>query len=150
MDAFPIVPPRDACPARAVSDLNSCYWEDVCWWQDSESSKMIFTDEQQEHLEHVISTYRGNGQELENALGALCLGMLYGHKVIRVMHNGRSYTKYQKILHLQFRDWCPDETLLSSRHRGYQLALKAQNFWDVVRGMEEPPEGFKEGKKEFA
>ena len=111
---------------------------------------MIFTDDEQRHLEHIISTYRGNGQELENALGALCLGKLYGHRVVRVMHAGPSYTKYQKILELRFNDWCPAETPLSTRHRGYQLALKAKSFWGVIRRTEEPPEGFKELKKEFA
>ncbi len=111
---------------------------------------MIFTDEEQRHLGHIISTFRGNGQELENALGALFLGKLYGHRVIRVMHAGASYTKYQRILDLRFTDWCPAETSLSVRHRGYQLALKAQNFWDMIRGTEQPPEGYKELKKEFA
>lgn len=111
---------------------------------------MIFTDDEQRHLERVISTFRGNGQELENALGALCLGKIYGHKVIRVMHVGSSYTKYQKILDLRFNDWCPAETSLSVRHRGYQMALKAESFWNMIRGTEKPPEGYKELKKEFA
>lgn len=111
---------------------------------------MIFTDDEQRHLAHIMSTYRGNGQELENAIGALCLGKMYGHRVIRVMHAGASYTKYQKILDLRFSDWCPAETPLSARHRGYQLALKAKSFWDVIRGTEQAPEGYKELKKEFA
>lgn len=111
---------------------------------------MIFTDEEQCHIEKVVSTFRGNGQELENALGALVLGKVYGYRVIRVMHTGASYTKYQKILDLRFADWCSAETPLSSRHRGYQFALKAQSFWNLIRGMEEAPEGYKESKREFA
>jgi hypothetical protein len=111
---------------------------------------VIFTDDEQRHLARIISIYQGNGQELENALGALCLGKIYGHRVIRVMHVGSSYTKYQKILDLRFNEWCPAETLLSKRHRGYQLALKAKDFWSMIRGTEQAPEGYKELKKEFA
>jgi hypothetical protein len=110
---------------------------------------MIFTDEEQRHIENIVSNFRGNGQELENALGALILGKVYGHRVIRVMHAGPSYTKYQKILDLRFSEWCSAETPLSSRHRGYQLALKAKSFWGVIRRTEPAPEGFKEMKKEF-
>jgi hypothetical protein len=111
---------------------------------------MLFTDEEQKHLEHIIATYRGSCQPLENALGALCMGKVYGYKVIRVMHAGVSYTKYQELLDLRFSDWCSPETPLSARHRGYQLALKAKNFWDLIRGTEPAPEGYKENKKEFA
>jgi hypothetical protein len=111
---------------------------------------MIFDDVQQRHLEHRMSIYRGNGQELENALGALCLGMVYGWKVIRVMHASASYAKYQDILDLRFNEWCPETTPLTARHRGYQLAMKAKSFWDLMRGLEAPSEDFKKHKKEFA
>jgi hypothetical protein len=111
---------------------------------------VIFTAEEQAHLAHIMSTYRGNGQELENALGALCLGKMYGWKVIRVMHAPASYAKYQDILDVRFNEWCEETTSLTHRHRGYQLAQKAKSFWQLMRGMETPPEGFKELKKEFA
>jgi hypothetical protein len=111
---------------------------------------MIFTDEQQEHLTRIMSEYRGNGERLENALGALCLGMVYGWKVIRVMHASSTYAKYQDILDLRFNEWCPETTPLTQRHRGYQLAMKAESFWQLMRGMEKPSDDFKKYKKEFA
>ncbi len=109
----------------------------------------MFTKSEQEHLTRVMSEYRGNGEKLENALGALCLGMVYGHKVIRVMHDSSSYSSYQKILDLRFNEWCPPTTVFSERHRGYQLALKAESFWDLLRGTEPAPEGYKASKKQF-
>lgn len=111
---------------------------------------MVFTEAEDKHLEHVVSTFRGNGRELESAVGALYLGKIYGWRVLRVMHASISYRKYQKILQLDFKDWCPDTTPLTARHRGYQLALKAQNFWDLVRGTEAAPDGYKESKDQFA
>jgi hypothetical protein len=111
---------------------------------------MIFNEEQQEHLEDVMSTFRGNGQELANALGALSLGMMYGWKVIRVMYASSTYTKYQRILKLEFSDWCPPTTTLTSRHRGYQLAMNANSFWGLIRGSEAGSEEFKKFKKELA
>ncbi len=111
---------------------------------------MLFTEAENRHLEHAVATFRGNGRELESAVGALYLGKVYGWKVLRVMHSSVSYRKYQAILGIDFKDWCPSTTSLTERHRGYQLALKAKNFWDLMRGTESAPEGFKEAKDKFA
>ncbi len=110
---------------------------------------MIFTDEQTEHLEKLMGGYRGNAQELASAIGALNVGMLYGWKVVRVIYSPTTYGKYQRVLGFSFKDWCPAETELAKRARGYQFALKVEKFWGLVRGSDSSTE-FNELRKEFA
>lgn len=109
----------------------------------------LLTDDQQAHLHRILTTYRGDGVVLQNALGALLLGRVYGWRVLRVALTGTTYAKYQRILELDFKEWCDAETRYTSRHRGYQMVGKLDDFWKIIRGDLPKPEGFAQARKRF-
>jgi hypothetical protein len=110
---------------------------------------MLLTDDEQKHLHRILTTYRGDGTHLQAALGALLIGKVYGWRVLRVCYTGATYTKYQRTLELDFKDWCDAETPYTSRHRGYQVVGKLSDFWKIVRGDIPQPEGLTEVKRVF-
>lgn len=109
----------------------------------------IFDEGQEKELHRIVSDFKGDGTSLGNAVGALVVARLYGWRVARLMYSLNSYGKYQKVLGIDFKDWCPETTELSDKSMAYKFALKAGQFWDLVRGKAKPPE-FLETKKELA
>jgi hypothetical protein len=110
---------------------------------------MLLTDAQQRHLHRILTTHQGPGNPLQDALGALLVGKVYGWRVLRVMYGGKVYASYQRTLKLDFKEWCEPETEYAARHRGYQLVQGAGEFWKIVRGDVPQPEGFSEVKRVF-
>ena len=51
-----------------------------------------------------------------------------------MIHSPATYTKYEKILDVQFKDICPETTDLTYRVTGMKIARKLGSFWDVVMG----------------
>jgi hypothetical protein len=92
-------------------------------------------DELVAHIEHVIANYEGDAESLSGAIGALMIGRSYGWRVLRIVIAGSSYTKYQRILGLEFKSVLPAVTEMSKRSRGYVIVTRLKNFWDVVRGV---------------
>ena len=96
---------------------------------------MIKLDEElKNQLEEAVKNYQGNGNTLETALGAVLMGQMFGWRVLKMMHNPTTYSKYEKILGIKFRDICKEETKFTQRNVGMKIVAKLQNFWDVVRG----------------
>jgi len=114
------------------------------------SSDLLLTADQQIHLKEVITSFRGNGEVLQNALGALLIGQVYGWRVLRVMYSGASYARYQKVLQLKFNEWCPDETPLSERHKLYKAYKLTGKFWEYIKGKISLPKNQQEDNKEFS
>ncbi len=110
---------------------------------------MLLTEKEQKHLHHILTTYKGRGDHLQDALGALLIGKVYGWRVLRVMYGGKVYARFQRDLELDFKEWCEPETEFAARHRGYQMALKVEDFWKLIRGEVPQPEGYGEAKKVF-
>jgi hypothetical protein len=110
---------------------------------------MLLTDAQQRHLHRILTTYRGDGAVLQAALGALLLGRVYGWRVLRVAYTGATYTRYQRVLELDFKEWCEPTTQFTDRHRGYEMVGKLREFWKIVRGEIPGPEGYSEVRKVF-
>ena len=83
-----------------------------------------------------LANYRGPGTTLESALGALIIGRHYGWRVLRMMHSPSTYSKYEKLLGVEFKTVCPEDTDLSQRSIGMRVAVKLKSFWAVVMGRE--------------
>ncbi|HRX01467.1 MAG TPA: hypothetical protein P5280_18385 [Cyclobacteriaceae bacterium] len=92
------------------------------------------------HIEHVISGYRGDATTLGNAIGALVLGRYVGWRVVRVVYSNSTYTKYQKILGIQFKDVLPERSRYSYKSLGLFILDKAGKFWDFVRSSSHVPD----------
>jgi hypothetical protein len=110
---------------------------------------MLLTEDQQKHLLHILTTYRGDGPVLQAALGALLLGRVYGWRVLRVAYSSATYAKYQRLLQVDFKQWCEPTTEFTHRHRGYEMIGKLDNFWKIIKSEVPQPEGLAEVKKVF-
>lgn len=88
------------------------------------------------HLDAVMKVYKGDTEVLRNAVGAVMFGRIYGWRVLRITTSSGAYTKYQRILGLDFKDVLEETTPLSDRSLAYVIVKKLNNFWKVVRGQE--------------
>lgn len=96
---------------------------------------MINLDEElKEHLEKAIKDFRGSATTLESALGAVLIGQTFGWRMLKMIHNPSTYSKYEKILGIKFRDYCKEETKNTQRNVGMKAAVKLKAFWEIVRG----------------
>lgn len=88
------------------------------------------------HLDLKMKSYKGDAETIRNAVGAVMLGRIYGWRVLRLITSSGAYTKYQRVLELDFKEVLQEETPLSERSLGYVIVKKLKNFWKVVRGQE--------------
>ena len=94
--------------------------------------------------DRAMVNYRGQGDELESALGMLLLGRRYGWRVIYLLHSKRTVSKYEAILGINVREFFPETGPLTHRSMGYRVAEVIGNFWKTVSGEVKVP-----GRREF-
>lgn len=100
-----------------------------------ETKKLLVLDpEVEQQIIKSIEEYRGQGSVLGSALGALVVGQHYGWRVLKMLHNQSTYSKYEKILGIKFTDLCDERTEFSRKSIGLTVADKIKSFWAVVRG----------------
>ena len=87
----------------------------------------------------AIARFIGQLDELESALGFLRMGFQFGWRPMAIIHSKKTFRKYEEILGINARVLFPDETPSSDRSVGYNVALKLNSFWKIVKG-EEPVE----------
>ncbi|SFL37823.1 hypothetical protein SAMN05216302_10726 [Nitrosomonas aestuarii] len=85
-------------------------------------------------IDEAVENYRGQADELENAIGMLMIGRIYGWKVLVIVHNKRTIKKYESILGINIREMFPPEGPLAHKSLGYRIASKLSNFWKAVSG----------------
>jgi hypothetical protein len=94
-----------------------------------------FPDEFQITIKESFRQYKGDLRVFASAVGAFYLGMMLGWRPLMIIHNPKTFKRYEKILNMSFRDVMPETTDLSDRNYGYRAVQNAGNYWDVVRGM---------------
>lgn len=85
-------------------------------------------------IDNAITDFKGNTEELENAIGALMFGRQIGWRPLFLIHSPKSIKKYEKILGVDFREVMPAEGLKAKRLVAWILAEKVTNFWKLVKG----------------
>ena len=90
--------------------------------------------ETDEYLCELIASFKGHGNDLQSALGALVVGQHYGLRALRIMHSPATIRKYDRVLGRKLKDLCPSETHLSDKILGVKFANKIGAYWDVVTG----------------
>lgn len=96
----------------------------------------IIPEDCSEIVATAITNFRGQGPEIESAIGMLYMGHVFGWKVLYVFHSVATVKKYERILGIDARERFPEFTELSDRNLGYRVAKKLTNFWRVVRGVD--------------
>lgn len=76
--------------------------------------------------------FKGDGRQLEAALGAYVIGQLYGWRALAMMHTYTTRARHQKILGATFAELVPEETELTRRLVGIRVARKVGAFWKVA------------------
>lgn len=87
-----------------------------------------------EIVDRAALNFRGQADELENAIGMLMIGRIYGWRVLVIVHNKRTIKKYEEILGINIREMFPPEGPLAQKSLGYKIASKVSNFWKAVSG----------------
>lgn len=92
------------------------------------------------HIQQTIENYQGDAVILGNALGALVLGRYVGWRVLRIVYSSPTYSKYQKILGVNFKDVLRERDFLSKKSLGLAIIDRLGGFWDFVRQAAGPSE----------
>lgn len=101
-------------------------------------------------LDHLIVNFEGQFDELENAIGMYMVGRLIGWRVLVLLHNKRTISKYEKILGgINIREEFEPTTDFSNKSVAFEIVTKLGNFWKGVNGEYDDPE-LKEKRREFA
>ncbi|GAB6142287.1 hypothetical protein JCM14076_30160 [Methylosoma difficile] len=96
---------------------------------------LVLNEETEQIILQQIREFRGIGNTLESALGALILGQYFGWRVLKLIHNPATYRRYEKVLGVQFKDVCPEITEFGKKKSvGYAITEKLGSFWAVIMG----------------
>lgn len=96
--------------------------------------KQMTSEELVAHIDKMIEEFKGDAPELIAAIGTLMVGRVYGWKVLRIITSSKSYSKYQRVLGMEFKDYLPATTKFSDRSLGFKIVTNLNNFWEVVQG----------------
>jgi hypothetical protein len=88
----------------------------------------------QDVIKAAFKDYSGDLRVFAAAVGALHMGFMLGWRPLMIVHNPKTFRKYEQILKINFREVMPETTDLSDRNYGYRAVQIANNYWDVVRG----------------
>jgi len=91
-------------------------------------------DKMLEILEKAIVGFKGDTTVLESAVGALVMGRHFGWHVLRIMHSSRTFTKYEDILGVKFKEVLPARGPLASTVNGIKVADGIGKFWQALAG----------------
>jgi hypothetical protein len=95
----------------------------------------LLSAEETQRIKEAALEYSGLFPVFSAAVGTLIVGKLFGWKVLRIIHSGAVYAKYQRILGIQFAEVCPEEGPLWERSAGYATVKALNEFWKGVRGQ---------------
>ena len=92
------------------------------------------------HIQRTIENYSGDATVLGNAIGALVLGRYVGWRALRVVYSNKSYSKYQNILGIQFKDVLRERDIYSKKSLALRVLDEVGGFWDFCRSSAGPAE----------
>lgn len=93
-------------------------------------------EELSERIENITKDYAGSVHDLYSAIGVLAVGDKLGWRVLRITLGRGTYSKYQKILDVDFKEAFPEEGVHARKSLGLGIVKKLNNFWNVVKGVE--------------
>jgi hypothetical protein len=86
------------------------------------------------HVDALIENYRGNANELEQAIGVWIVGRKFGWKVMLLVHDRKTLAKYETILGIDFRNELEEVGPLAKKSMAWKAFQGVTNFWKAVRG----------------
>jgi hypothetical protein len=89
-----------------------------------------------DHIDKVTKDYKGDITLLYGAIGVLSVGDALGWRVLRITLGSHTYTKYQRILGIDFKTQFEPKGRYAHKSLGLKIVEQADNFWNVVKGIE--------------
>lgn len=82
----------------------------------------------------AFKAFGGNMTEMQAAIGALMLGRNLGWRPLLLMLDRRSFSKYEKLLGIDFRERLPEAGPLAHKSVAWRTVQHMSNFWKAVKG----------------
>jgi hypothetical protein len=95
----------------------------------------ILNPDDVETIKKAADNFSGQLPVLGSAFGAFVIGRLYGWRVLRIVYDAKTYSKYQKLLGIKFSDVFEERGALATRSQGLRWADKNDEFWKIIRGQ---------------
>lgn len=86
------------------------------------------------HIDRVTQNFKGQVNELEQAIGLWMVGRQFGWKVMLLVHDRKTIAKYEKILGIDFRKELPEVGEYANKSIAWKAVQKVSNFWKAVKG----------------
>ena len=86
------------------------------------------------HVDKVTKKFKGQINELEQAIGMWVVGRLFGWKVMLLVHDRKTIAKYEKMLGIDFRNEVPDVGDFAHKSVAWRAVQAVSNFWKAVKG----------------
>ena len=93
-------------------------------------------DELADYIDKLSKDFEGDFSDLYRAVGVLSVGDAFGWRVLRITLGSATYTKYQRILGVEFKEIFPERGRYAHKSIGLDIVDGMGNFWKVVRGAE--------------
>lgn len=87
-----------------------------------------------ELIDERTKEFAGQLNEIENAIGMLMIGRLFGWKPLLLIHDKSTIKKYEKILDLNIREVLPEVGEYANKSIAWKAVQKVTNFWKAVKG----------------
>lgn len=94
---------------------------------------MITDEEFLKKIDEVSTSFVGQIDDLDVAIGMLISGRLYGWRVIRLVHSKRHWNFACKLFG-DLKELLPERGRLANKSVGLSLIDKSSDYWDVVAG----------------
>ena len=85
-------------------------------------------------IDERTKEFAGQLNELENAIGMLMIGRLFGWKPLMLIHDKSTIKKYEKILDINIREALPEVGEYANKSLAWKAVSKVANFWKAVKG----------------
>jgi len=86
------------------------------------------------YVDELTQNFKGQINELEQAIGMWMVGRQFGWKVMLLVHDRKTIAKYEKILGIDFRNEVPPVGDFAYKSLAWRAAEKITNFWKAVKG----------------
>ena len=86
------------------------------------------------HIDKKTQEFKGQINELEQAIGMWFVGRQFGWKVMLLVHDRKTIAKYEKLLGIDFRNEVPDVGKYAHKSLAWNAVQKVSNFWKAVKG----------------
>lgn len=96
------------------------------------------------HIDELCKTYKGQIDDLYQAVGLIVVGRRFGWRVMRLVAVRSQWTLANKLFG-NVKDWMREEEHCAHRSLGLSMIKSVKDYWLVVRGLIKMPHEARRG-----